>query len=96
MGMITTTQEHLQQLLNHAAEAGATQALIRIGKMPATIKQTDAFKLYGRTDITRWVKEGLVKQIQDGDSACVRYDVMELEAVAKSSNRHTYLSVNER
>lgn len=94
--MITTTTEHLKQLLDHAAESGAMKMAILLGQYPATVNQSKAFKLYGRENILRWTKEGLIEQIQDGDNANIRYDVMKLEAVAKASNRHTYLTKEER
>lgn len=96
MAMITTTQAHLQALLEHAAENATMRVLIKLGKLPATIKQSEAFKLYGRNTVERWVKEGLIEQIQDGDYATIRYDILKLEGVAKASNRWTYLTTQER
>lgn len=96
MPEISTTEIHLKNLLNHAAKLGAQQVLIDMGMLPATIKRGQAVKLYGRGDIDRWVKEGLLKPIQDGSNASVRFSLMELTGVALASNRHTYLEVHER
>lgn len=96
MAEISTTEIHLKNLLNHAGIMAANQVLINIGKIPAAIKRSEAIKLYGRGNVDRWVKEGLLKPIQDGSNASVRYSLQELTGVALASNRHTYLETKER
>lgn len=96
MGQVTTNETHLTLLLERAAELAATKALIATGCVPATIPQKKAYQLYGRRDIDRWVKEGLISKIQDGNRSGIRYSVEEITRVAVNSNRHTYLEVSER
>jgi hypothetical protein len=87
----------LRNLLMDAAELGAKKALINAGKLKPYLKKSEAYRLYGRSVIDRWIEERLITPRKDGDySATWRIDRIELEAVAKASNRTTYLSVNER
>lgn len=92
---ISKTQ--LSNLLAQAAELGAMTALSKTGVIKPFVKRSDAFRMYGRGTIERWVKEGLITPIKDGEaSAAWRLDRVELENVARTSNRHTYLSTEER
>ncbi len=91
------TRIQLAELLTEAAEMGAKKALSEAGIIKPYLKKSEAFKLYGRSTVERWIKEQLITARKDGnDSAAWRLDRIELEAVAKASNRHTYLSVVER
>lgn len=94
--LITTTEAHLRTLLDHAAELGAQRALERAGIVNPTITRPQAERIYGRRQIDRWIKERLIKVIQDGPGATHRISVSELESVAKASNRHTYLRTDEQ
>lgn len=87
----------LRNLLKDAAELGATKALISVGQIPEMISQTDAYKLYGESVVKRWVREGLVKRHKDGDATSkVRYSRIDLDLLARSNNRATYLPTKER
>lgn len=91
------TRTELQKMLLGAAQLGAEVALAKVGKLKPYLKKAEAFRMYGQGVVERWIKEGLVTPIKDGnDSASWRLDRTELEAVAKTSNRHTYLTVNQR
>lgn len=91
------TKQQLANLLTEAAELGALKALAAAGTIKPYLNKSEAFRLYGRANVSRWILEGLLTPRKDGnDSAAWRLDRVELEAVAKASNRHTYLSVEER
>jgi len=94
--LYTLDDNGLIGLFNRAMKLGGVHALVAAGEAPATISQAQAYKLYGRNDIDRWVQEGLIKRIQDGNHSKVRYSLIELTNVALNSNRHTYLEVHER
>jgi hypothetical protein len=84
----------LRRLLTDAVELGAKKALQEAGILKPYLKK---YRLYGRGIVDRWIEEGLIKIRKDGNqSAAWRLDRIELEIVAKSLNRHTYLSVGER
>lgn len=91
------TVGQLSELLANAAEIGAKRALSQLGVIRPYLKKSEAFKQFGRANVERWLKEGLITPRKDGvDSAAWRLDRNELESVAKTSNRHTYLSTDER
>ncbi|UOE47841.1 hypothetical protein MTO98_25865 [Mucilaginibacter sp. SMC90] len=58
--------------------------------MPVMISKTSAYHLYGRSNVDRWISEGLIK------ISGKKLDRAQLEAIAASSNRMTYLPVAER
>lgn len=91
------TKAELSYLLSQAAELGAMTALAKTGVIKPYVKRSDAFRMYGRGTVERWIREGLITPIKDGDaSASWRLDRIELEKVASTSNRHTYLNAVER
>ena len=86
----------LKNLLTDAAELGGTRALIGIGKLSPTISKAEAYRLYGRSQVNRWIDEHLIIPQKDGENTCrVRLDRMRLETIAKSSNRLSYFANKE-
>lgn len=75
----------LERLLAEAAEMGARVALSRIGKLKPYLKKSEAFKIYGRCNVEKWIDQGLVTARKDGDhSASWRIEWLEIESIAKS------------
>lgn len=91
-------ESELRNMLIWASDLGSTQTLIKTGKLKPYLKQKEAFDMYGRATVERWIKEGLITPEKDGlaKNSMVRLDRVRLEALSKTSNRHTYLSVEER
>lgn len=96
------TLERLE-LLNLMAEA------VRIGIMKAQstspggdstvkkyISQAQAWHLYGRRNVEFWRKSGLIKRLQDGPNLRYRYDTIELEQVAATSNRVAFYTLKNK
>lgn len=76
---------------------GATKALTEAGILKPFLKLCEAKKLFGAAVVNRWIQEDLVHPIKDGNrNAAVRLDRMELLTVAKTCNRATYLTTEER
>jgi hypothetical protein len=74
-----------QLLLQAGAELGAIQVLIKTGKLKAYITKAEAYRLYGRKHIDRWLSEGLLTPRKDGThSASFRIDRFELELIVKA------------
>ena len=91
------TRSQLAQLMAEAAEIGATRALSAIGAIKPYLKKSEAYRMYGKANVERWLMEGLITPRKDGDnSAAWRLDRTELQAIAKASNRHSYLPVEDR
>ena len=75
----------IYSLLQIAAELGAIEALIRVGKLKPFLKKAEAFRLFGRKNIERWIEEGLITPRKDGEhSAAWRIDRLEAEAISKA------------
>ena len=80
-----------------AAQMGATIALQEAGLLKPYLSMREAKRLYGPAIVDRWIKERLVTVIKDGnDTATIRIDRIQIAAVAKSANRSTYLTMEER
>ncbi|NVM66910.1 hypothetical protein FHW88_005228 [Mucilaginibacter sp. SG538B] len=57
----------------------------------------EAYRLYGRTNVDRWVAEGLIRTAGiSGKSSKQNFDRAALERIAAASNRGTYTPVAER
>ena len=93
---ITMTDLDLVILMRQVAEVAARRALMGAGLESPTLSYRQAAKQYGSETLKRWIKESVVKPIQDGMNSTKRYSVIELMTVALQSNRRTYLSVSER
>lgn len=94
-------EKHLKDLLADACEIGFKKGLMTGSaseiKLKPYISKKLAYQLYGRAIVDRWIKEGLIKEIKDGDnSSTVRIDRIQIEIIAKSSNRSSFITTEER
>lgn len=93
----TISLTQLRALMVDAGEVAAKKALTEAGLMTDTLNKAQAYKKHGRSDIDRWIKEGLLHPVRDGSGKVKwRIDRLELEAVSKAENRHTFLNTEER
>ena len=84
-------------LLKDAVIDGIDKALIGSGQLPDTLTKAQASRLYGRTNIERWISEGLINPVKQRDNSSKKFiDRLKLESVARASTRTTYLPVSER
>jgi len=83
-------RNELVPLLTRSAAAGAAKALALCGNQPKSVSKSQAYRLYGRSDVDRWLVEGLIHAVKN------RIDKAALERIASRSNRSTYLPVAER
>ena len=60
------------------------------------ISQAKAWRKYGRRNVEMWRKAGLIKRYQDGPGKRYRYDLVELETAASTSNRVAFYSLNNK
>lgn len=67
------------------------------GDIKPFLSLKEAQTKYGTATLNRWIKEGLISKIKDGNaSSKVRLDRVRLEAISKASNRSSYLNTQER
>ncbi|TWI15668.1 hypothetical protein [Sphingobacterium siyangense] len=81
--------------MKQATEDGASKALLATAAAPTSINKTQAYRLYGRCNIDRWILEGILRPISIQTSQ-ILFDPAELESISDSNNRITYLQVAER
>lgn len=94
---VTMPRTLLKYLLAEAAELGANSALASLGVIKPYLSKQEAFTKYGRANVERWIKEELVTARKDGGhSAKWRIDRVEIEAVAKASNRPSYNQITTK
>lgn len=79
----------LALFFSQSAMASTQKVLAGCGTLPAGFTKQQAYRLYGRSDIDRWIAEGLIPSKE-------RIDRAVLERIASQSNRTTYLSALER
>ena len=90
------SREEYIKALTDAAELGAQKALEKAGISKPFLKLREAQRLYGTAIVNRWIREGLINPVKDGDAtSTVRIDRIQIEAVWKSANRSTYMSTEE-
>ncbi|MBS1529740.1 MAG: hypothetical protein JSU01_05505 [Bacteroidetes bacterium] len=90
-------QEWLIRQFSQSTLEGAEKALAQSDELPAMISKQQAYQLYGRSDIDRWIAEGLLKPvIVGGKRSNQSIDRLALRRIAAKSNRTTYLQVAER
>ena len=91
------TEIEYRNALIDAAEIGARKALQEAGLIKPYIKLREAYRKYGESIVRRWMAEGLIKTVKDGPrNASVRISRIEIETVAKTANRASYLTIQER
>ena len=75
----------IDRIINIGVELGAVTALIKTGQIRPYLKKTEAYKIYGRKNITSWFDAGLLTPRQDGSGpAPFRLDRLEIEILIKS------------
>lgn len=85
-------QHQLTRIADAAAELGAIQALILAGRLKPYLKKSEAFRLYGRKHVERWIADGSITPRKDGNhSAAWRIDRMEIAALAAAIQLLSYL-----
>jgi hypothetical protein len=77
-------------VLRIASEQSAGLVLIAKATLKDNFSKSQAYKIYGRSNVDRWIGEGLISL------SGTKISRVKLEAIAASSNRVTYLPVAER
>ncbi len=89
---ITLTKTELSTIITNATEEGVKRGLAAAGVISPIIFKNEAYKIYGRWSVDRWIREGLVDEYFDGVGSRVRLDRFKLEEVAKTCNTKTFMT----
>jgi hypothetical protein len=82
--------KELSVLLRNATAEGTENVLRATCVLSNDLSKSEAYKIYGRSNVDRWLTERLIKISNK------KFDRLQLEAIAASSNRMTYLPVADR
>lgn len=89
--------KELSFVLHEAVSKGTDEALQIANALPDTLTKAQAYRIYGRCDVDRWIQEGLIHPVRKQNCNSKKFiDRLKLEAVARASNRSTYLPVADR
>lgn len=79
-----------------AYAAGYSACMANFGHLSPYISLKQANDTYGRRIVARWIEEGLVEPIKDGDGhrKC-RINREQIEIVASMSNRNSFFQHNK-
>jgi hypothetical protein len=82
----------LEKFMQDVAELAAITTLVKAGLLKPYLKKSEAFNIYGRRNVERWLSGGLLTARKDGDhSAAWRLDRVEMETIAKATSIYHYL-----
>jgi hypothetical protein len=88
---INIEEYQLKNIIIDAIEIGIMKGQMMKGNDTPYISQREGFRLYGKAAYMRWVSEGLVKEIKDGEDNCkIRVDRLQIATIACGSNRGNY------
>jgi hypothetical protein len=74
----------LSVLIAIAAELATLNTLIKTGKLRPYLKKSEAFHLFGRNNVEKWLAAGQLTLRKDGDySAALRIDRLEIEILVR-------------
>lgn len=89
--------EDLSLLMLNAVNTGVANAVAESRAISPLISKADAYRIYGRSNVDRWLTEQLISHFPvPGISSKKFLDRTKLDSVAAGSNRHTYLPVADR
>jgi len=96
-GEMMMKPEQLACIFKEAVNSATSKMLAEFGLQKARISKAEAYRLYGRSQVDRWISEGLFKPFKTKIYISQKgIDREKLEAIAADSNRTTYLPVAER
>ena len=87
--IVALNDEMLYKIADRIFAIGRKQGQIDAGQSPKFISQNKADSIYGKGNVRKWIKAGLVKKYKDADgkpTSRVRLEVMELETASLKCN----------
>nr|WP_179413058.1 hypothetical protein [Mucilaginibacter sp. E4BP6]NYE65332.1 hypothetical protein [Mucilaginibacter sp. E4BP6] len=87
----------LARILLESVTDGTAKVLSENAIQPKRMSKAEAYRQYGRSQVDRWISEGLFKPFKGQIYISkLGIDREKLEAIAADSNRRTYLPVSDR
>ena len=76
-----------QQMEKYIAQMRKALQELGLAKQRKWISQAEAYRLFGKTNVKRWIERGQLPVYSDGDGNRKRLYVADLERVANKNNR---------
>lgn len=76
-----------QQMEKYIAQMRKALQELSLDKQRKWISQAEAYRLFGKTNVKRWIERGQLPVYSDGDGNRKRLYVADLEKVASKNNR---------
>lgn len=76
-----------QQMEKYIAQMRKALQELGIDKQRKWISQAEAYRLFGKTNVKRWIERGQLPVYSDGDGNRKRVYIADLERVANKNNR---------
>ena len=74
----------LRKLLADAMEMGYKRCLMDFGHLTATITKSEAYRMYGRNDVDKWIREKAIIPVKAGSGTSkIKLDRIQLELLNK-------------
>lgn len=84
----------MRDVLKDIAKAGAIQALIETGQLKPFVTKAEAYRLYGRSNVEKWIRNGLITP-RGGCGEKWRLERAEMEAIVASASLAAYINSKE-
>jgi len=86
--ILPESEKEFKKTMQTIVEFTTETILTRLGLLKPYLSLNEAYKIYGEGTVDRWMRERLIRKIKDGEgNSPVRISRIEIEAVAKTSNR---------
>jgi len=92
--MIELAPYQLKAIIEDATETATIRTLCAVGLLKPDMTKAEAYRIYGRAQVDRWITEGLIEPVQDGVKTKIRLDRIKLESLRKSANRMSWWKHN--
>lgn len=76
-----------QQMEKYIAQMRKALQELGIDKQRKWVSQAEAYRLFGKTNVKRWIERGQLPVYSDGDGNRKRVYIADLERVASKNNR---------
>ncbi len=81
-------ERHFKHLLEQAVKVGRMSVVIEKGEASPFVSKKEAYRLFKRSNVDRWIAGGLIAVCKDGDnSSTCRLDREQLEILAGADHR---------
>lgn len=91
------TEHVLAEIIQKGIEVGTVATLVKLGQIKPYMSYNEATAAVGRGLIDRWVSEGLLEKVKDGEkNSKVRFDRLRVMTLMATSNRMSWFRYHKK